>query len=1784
VNGRTRLTAIFGMAPGSFSDLEVISQLGRGAETVVYRVRRHGDEYALKVLSTTDATQALAAVRREAALLGCVGHRLLPRIFEVGQTAVGPYLILEYIDGSPLSQTLRHGRLDEGRAVRLAIDVVGALTAAHRAGLVHRDVKPDNVIVDPAGTGRLIDFGLAARGGAHDDRIAGTPLYSAPEQTGMLKRPVDGRSDLYALGVLLYECVTGQVPYSAKDSGELIRQHATAPVPDARARCPDLSPTMAAIIATLMAKDPDDRYQSGQSLLSDLRRLATYPGTRFPVASDQRAAEPIGPHRLVGRDREVIALANRWLRARAGAGGAAVVEGPAGAGKTRLVRELTNAVAMDGDLTLYGKCVPDDPVPLAPLRAAVERYLRTVERLPPAERDRVVEQLRRAAGRGGPLLRTLSPLLADLVQAPEIAELNRHEQFINAVAAFLIGLADEFQAAVLHIDDVQWLDGPTRRVLQRVTSRLTGTPLLVIATSRDDPDSAAALHRFGVDMGATLDTRIPLRSLEQDAVTQLVTEHLGAVHVPDEQVEELAVRAGGNPFTVGEYVRAVFDAGLVTPSWGGWRLDLAGLDRIEMSGDAVDLVLQRIDTLGAESRRLLAAGAASGRWFATELVAAVCDLDPRQARAVLAEAESRRLVTAAGSDGYRFLHDRIREALLVGLDAAALRRLHQRIAEVLDASVPDDPRHVYAIARHYALGETGRRPQRVYLSGFAAGRLALAEHAPAEARDFLEVAARSAGVAGVTPQPGFFLALGTSCARSGRFAEALRRLDQALRGEPDRLRRAEILAQEALVHNSAWGPDRAFDAVRRGLAELGAPLPRNRLGLTVTTLVSVVLGLVVGGTRLGFGAARGRARERYRMQAILYDIATSALSMRMRQGMRAVMSLRALYPINRLGPGREYAQHMAGLAVIADVAGRPRLATRLYDRAAAVAADIGDPELVGHVEWKRGAGSHMGGRDDDGQVWSRALVEHERWLELGDYLTGVSTVSMQLFKRGRTSDAESWYLRGKARLGPGAEAEGAAIGAVGAVIAAQRGRAEEAAAQIEALRRFLRANPDSPMQLINLYGARIVALVEQGQLGEPFERLTAEFAALGLRPGAIVPEQRVYYVYEALGRLARCHQAGPEASPEDRQAHRAAAEDVVARLAKMADNKPLRAFHRVARADLEVLAGRPRDAARTLADVEAELLPLDAPLIAYEAARVRARALRALDQPASAAHQATVAQMIAIEQQWPQRVRWIGDEFPLAEHGSTAGRGPSTTTGSGPDDAGHQSAGHQSADHPTPGGDAARYRRRLEALQQVSLASATVLDPRALARVALDETLRILGAERAYLFLLDLDLNQLVPHVGRDGEGNDIKELTGYSSTLVDRVRRSGEPLVVTGSEEGVALGAHSVQVHGLRSILIAPLDFDGHLRGVVYLDSRIAKGVFTSDDVDILKAITNHIAVSLETARAAQLEVAVQTAHRQRDVAETLRAAMADQSSSLDPDEVMRRLLTSLTRTLDGDSAVLLTRLDRDRLEVAAAHGAAAAVGTPLHTVPSDLLDLAGPQVRTVAPSEVPPFGELLGAPRCWWAIQAAERGEPFGILLVGSTQGGMTEAQAQIAAAIAGQGMTAYENARLFSQVRRMATVDGLTGLYNRNHFFAEADRRLDIARRQRQPIAAIMVDIDHFKRINDTYGHPVGDEVIRVVAERLRNAVRDGDVLGRYGGEEFAVVTPQPGASAAQLAERLHQVVSREALPTTAGPLPVTISVGLACHNGDEQDLGQLFTRADRALYQAKQTGRDRVCTAT
>jgi diguanylate cyclase (GGDEF)-like protein len=563
---------------------------------------------------------------------------------------------------------------------------------------------------------------------------------------------------------------------------------------------------------------------------------------------------------------------------------------------------------------------------------------------------------------------------------------------------------------------------------------------------------------------------------------------------------------------------------------------------------------------------------------------------------------------------------------------------------------------------------------------------------------------------------------------------------------------------------------------------------------------------------------------------------------------------------------------------------------------------------------------------------------------------------------------------------------------------------------------------------------------------------------------------------------------------------------------------------------------------------------------------VHARALRDCDLPEESSRQARFAAAIAVEHHWPHRERWIMSEFGVDAHAGASRFASRSMMAVGEN----------------------VYRQRLQALEELGSAAARVLDPDALARIALDEIIRILAADRAFLFLtaatLGTDDGRLHAYLGRDGSGNDIDTPTAYSATLVERVRATGEPLVVTGTEDAPEELGQSVLLHGLRSIMAAPITLDGRLTGVVYLDSRVAKGIFTPDDVGILSALTNHIATSFATARAAQLEVSVQAARQQRDVAETLRNALTQLSGEHDPDRVLTQLLDMAAQILPCDDAWLLQRHGEHIRLVGAVRGDA---DRPRRSVPAGpaidaLLEATAPTLGG-GPAAPPPDVLALGAPGSWMAVPLPTRDTGAGALLLASSQAGVyDEARVELGSALAVQGATAYQNASLFAQIRALATTDDLTGTANRRSFFDVAGRELEQARRSGLPLAAIMLDIDHFKRVNDTHGHAVGDEVIRTVAARLSERLRPSDTIGRYGGEEFAVLlSGAAGDTAERVAEALRAAVADLPVGTRAGALPVTISLGTA-ELGPDDDVVALLARADEALYRAKSDGRNRVRT--
>ncbi|GLY02570.1 hypothetical protein Acsp01_29490 [Actinoplanes sp. NBRC 101535] len=1694
------------------TDLEVVDELGRGAFTTVHRAVHDGCWYAVKrPLADPDEYPAiLASFHREAALLACAADPGVVEAHASGLLDGVPALVLEHLPGGSLADQLGAGAPTEERVVALAAQLARALAAAHRAGLVHRDVKPGNIMIAADGAAKLIDFGLAQLGRPADpagDRAVGTFLYASPEQSGMLKRPVDGRSDLYSLGVVLYECLTGRLPFESSDVGELLRLHLTAPVPDPAVLRPGLAPALAEVVLRLLQKDPDDRYPDAAALLDGLRAC---PGG----SAEDRPAAATWP--LIGRSAERDRLARRWERARAGHGGMAVLRGRPGAGRTRLAEQVA---ADAGDVpVLWATCRPDETQPLAAVREAVQAWESRVRRLPAARRAEAESRLAAAEATGGPAL--TGGLHG-----------GRDENVIAAYVAYLADLARGSGGLLLVLDDAHLLDPSSRGLLSELAPELAGLPLLVLLTENGDSPVAAEVATAGL-----LEVACP--PLAPVDVADLVASRLPGARVPAELARHVLARSDGLPLTAVGYLERLLDAGLLTPLWGEWLLDTAGADALPSGSGLRDLIAVRLTGLPEAILDCLTAAAVAGTRFRPEILTAVSGRGADEVLAALVVGVDRHMLEPRPGGRYGFVHPRLRAVLLDRLGPDELCRMHAALAVALSA-LPEGERdagHAYAVARHYRQAGDAVPDEDRRRSAATAGLRALADQAATEAIGYLCEAVDG------DPAPGTELlhALARAYLRAGRVTEAAEVLDRALGGETDRLRRARLLTTRIELLHTVWDDEQALDAVRDALRELGRPMPGRSLLLLLTTVIISVAGGLVRRTRLLYGSVRGRQRAHLEAMTAVLDAGGYAAAVGGRLREAGILALRALYAVNRLGPSPQYVRVYALVGYVAMVAGLRRSGERRVARAATVAAALGDPALGAYVEWMRGCGMLFGGHDD-GAAWDRTITRNARWYSPAQLIPGHSALGLRFLLRGYHTEAIREHERGMRALSDPSLALGTGLGILSVMIPAYQGRFGAAAEALERMRTSFPDGTGTRVQRANILTAAACLLLEQGELGPPFEDVIAGFDAIA-RQGDLMPQHKWTYAFKTHARLVQLRYAPDEERPQ----RLAAVRDAVRELGRAGGSPLLQATHLAAKASLFQALGDPRRTIRTADEADRMTRELDAPLLQYELMKIRARAMRTIGLTAESDRQARAALTLAGFYGWEQRRRQVRTEFGVDDGGAHR----RTVVGGRTVDAGRN--------------------RRLEALQEVGAAAATILEPQQLARVALDEMLRILGAERALYFLLDDD-GEPVRFAGRDATG-DLPETVGHAYSLVRRVVEIGEPIVVSGTDQGEVVGSRSAVEHGLRSILVAPVQFKGRLAGVVYLDSRLAKGVFTDDDVEVLTSMSSHVAVSLETARAAQLHLVVQAAQQQQALAEMLQASLAELTAILEPDQVLRHLCGTLRTQLNADTGFMIgtdgtvfeifgDAMDEFvgiQIEVPETSG-----DTPV------LLDASGPWAPV-----------LLGAPTVL-AVPLRGRGVDVGLVLFGGV--GLDDTSRQVAAALAGQGMIAYENARLFSRVQELATTDELTGQHNRRHFYAIGGAMVLTAIRNNRRVAAAMLDIDKFKAINDTYGHGVGDEVIREVAGRVSGRLRHSDVFGRYGGEEFAVVLPDHDGQAEEVAERMRSAISNEPIPTQAGPLPVTISVGLTGLQPGDQSLDELLARADHALYQAKEAGRNRVVSS-
>ncbi|HUS12434.1 MAG TPA: AAA family ATPase [Pyrinomonadaceae bacterium] len=749
---------------------------------------------------------------REARAAAALNHPHIVAIYDVGEDYGLPFFVMELVEGPNLGQMPAIGL---PQLIEFALQICAALEHAHRNNIVHRDLKPANVLLSGLIV-KLADLGLAlpARGSriSHAGTIVGTAAYMAPEQA--LGQTVDGRADLYALGVVLYELTTGRVPFLGDNPLATISQHLHAPVVPPRVLRPDLPRAIETVILRLLAKDPGQRFATAAEAATALR------GAIDPVAEELEEEgagavailDALSRGRLVGRAEELGEARELWRRAQEGRGHCLLFSGEPGSGKTRLAREVIVQATLDGAVVLSGACYEyEAATPYLPFVEAFRRWIRE-------QKDDA--KLKELLGDSAPQIAKLAPEIeARAGPFPARHELPAHEErllFFDAVTDLFARLARR-QSLFFYLDDLHWADSGTLWLLGHLIRNLRDARVLIVASYRDtELDRAHPLARALVDWNRErFTTRIVLKRFSADETRAQIAALLDD-KISGDFSEAVYRETEGNPFFVEEVMKALIEQGSVRRESGRWqRCELVDLVIPQSVKEAIG---NRLDRVSMECNETLRAAAVLGKTFTIEeLVAATEGQNENKLLDALDEAVAAQLLAADREDAFVFTHDKIREVLYEELNPIRRRRLHRRTAEGLERHRERAPVAVETLAHHFIhAGEYERGLTYAKQAAVEAEKIFAYDEAIAAYGRALECA-ESLGLK--DEQMLLEEAIGNAALASGDTLRATEHFDRALALAHDPRERARIQCQAAssLV---TTGNQRGLDYVHEALRVL----------------------------------------------------------------------------------------------------------------------------------------------------------------------------------------------------------------------------------------------------------------------------------------------------------------------------------------------------------------------------------------------------------------------------------------------------------------------------------------------------------------------------------------------------------------------------------------------------------------------------------------------------------------------------------------------------------------------------------------------------------------------------------------------------------------------------------------------------------------------------------------------------------------------------------------------------------------------------------------------------
>jgi hypothetical protein len=820
----------------------VKSFLGEGGKKRVYLARdsKLDRDVAVSVIKTEGLDEAgLKRIQREAQAMGRLGDQAnIVTVFDIGDDNGQPYIVSQHMAGGDLEGLLSRSedhRLPMAKATEIAEQICAALEHAHAQAVIHRDLKPGNIWLTEDGSAKLGDFGLAVAIDrsrlTREGMMVGTTSYMPPEQA--VGGDVTPRSDLYSLGCVLYEMVTGRAPFLGDESVAVISQHInTAPVSPSWHN-PEVPKALELLILQLLAKPPDDRPADAKTVANELRAIRERSTVETVAeAPAQGDLQGLAWGQFVGRRQEMDQLKLILESALSGQGSLAMLVGEPGIGKTRLAEEFAVYAKLRGAQVLTGRCFEGEvTLPYRPFIEAFQQYMRS---RPDAE-------LRGELGDGAPevakLVSEVRQRFPDIPEAQPLEAEAERLRLYESISTFIRN-ASEVNPIVLMLDDIHWADKPSLLMMRYLARSVAGQRVLILGAYRD------------VELDRTHPLSEVLTTLRQETPYQRVllrglpeADVLGLLEGIESNEETAAGRQAlaaalyqeteGNPFFVREVLTHLVEEKKLVHEGGHWIANVSTVEELGIPEGVREVVGKRLSRVGDGCNRMLTLASTMTGGFTWEELKAIADVDEKELIDLVEEALAAQLIEERKGDRagtYDFTHALIRQTLYGELSTPRRVMLHRQIGNALEAFYGAGVEaHLSELAHHFYQAAPGGDVDKAINFAKRAGEKAVDQLAHEEATQHYELALQALELKDVPDDRQLYdltFALGQAYFRSDMPEESLAKLEEACQiaarmGEPELQAEAAYLYAPSVTRSPYFGTERAVPVLDAALDALG---------------------------------------------------------------------------------------------------------------------------------------------------------------------------------------------------------------------------------------------------------------------------------------------------------------------------------------------------------------------------------------------------------------------------------------------------------------------------------------------------------------------------------------------------------------------------------------------------------------------------------------------------------------------------------------------------------------------------------------------------------------------------------------------------------------------------------------------------------------------------------------------------------------------------------------------------------------------------------------------------